>query len=118
VAESTPLRPHPDTSTLERLTVDLLDLYDELNQSTGKEPAARAMADFVKARLQECLERAGGEIIDDDVWNPLRQRAVGFRDAATIAPEAQIIEKVAAGLFLRGVLHKKQEVVLNHKPEQ
>lgn len=49
--------------------------------------------------------------IDDDAWNPARQRAVSVARKANLS-ETKVTTKIASGLSFRGDVVKKQEVAV------
>ena len=66
----------------------------------------------VQAAMERCLKAMGAERIDDDEWNPERQRAVEARKDLPVGAPPVLAEKVASGLLLNGRVARKQTVVL------
>lgn len=100
----------------ERWAMELVDLLDEIRWMGGleKEDAARIPA--LRDKLIEILQAAGGELIDDDTWNPARQRAVKISKTLPEGAEPRVTEKHASGLIFKGRLLRKQEVSLEKAP--
>lgn len=66
----------------------------------------------VQTALNGYLGARGAELIDDDEWNPDRQRALEVRKDLPPGAAPEIAEKVASGVMIGGKIARKQTVVL------
>ncbi len=66
----------------------------------------------VQTDLERYLKAMGAERIDDDEWNPERQRAVEVVKDLPAGAAPAVAEKVASGLIFNGRVALKQTVVL------
>lgn len=105
-------------SDLQHLLEEVVSLYDELAiLKSSPQSDNKLQCDFLRSRLKDMVERVGAELIDDDNWDAARQRAIEIRNKNEKSTTPTIAEKVGSGLRFRGRLIKKQEVILNTKPE-
>lgn len=89
--------------------VDTIDeitrLIDTTEQETEKESIRK-----VVAALTTLLTEAGCELINDDEWNPDRQRAIKVERVLPKDAKPRIKKKIRQGVIVRGVLIRKQDV--------
>ncbi len=91
-----------------------IDLYDELNlmlKSYSKED--EEYMNVIIHILLNSLKEKDCELIDDDVWEPTRQRAIKVEKNRPEGEPPVILSKGRSGLILNGRLIRKQEVTIN-----
>jgi hypothetical protein len=104
----------PDVSdALANCLLRLVDLIDEVHHLKVKFPYAKGChdpLDVIESRISDIIELSGGEVINDTIWNPSRQRPVETQlsNVSTLT----FASSRSSGLQIGGRLIRKQDVVL------
>jgi len=102
-----------DIHAMANCLLGLVDLIDEVHRLKVKFPFAKGChdpLDVIESRISDIIELSGGEIINDTIWNPSRQRPVETQlsNVSTLT----FASSRSSGLQIGGRLIRKQDVVL------
>ncbi len=103
-----------DAASEEKWAIGIVELLDELSWMSASYSAHDAkIIRELDEELRSLLNVADCSLIDDDHWNPERQRAVSMPRDVPWETALQIEKKGRSGLIVKGKLIRKQEVYLN-----
>lgn len=95
----------------------MVGLLDEIRiLSPNAEEQDSQLLQTIDTMIRRQLEKMDAEVIDDDVWDISRQKAVEIRRVLPGGAEPVIAEKVASGLMFEGRVRRKQSVILHTEP--
>lgn len=95
----------------------MVGLLDEIRiLSPASEGQDAQLLQTIDAMIRKQLETMGPQVIDDDEWDPSRQKAVETRRDLPGGAESIIAEIVASGHMFEGRVRRKQSVILHTEP--
>lgn len=98
--------------SMEGWALEVVDTIDEITRliDTTEQETEKESIRKVVAALTTLLTEAGCELINDDEWNPDRQRAIKVERVLPKDAKPRIKKKIRQGVIVRGVLIRKQDV--------
>jgi hypothetical protein len=106
--------------TLAKVLCDVVDAVDSVSALLERSPSGRTRDEFANIRdtLLNIVRKNNGQLIDDDTYNPERQKPIAIRQISAPAgtsPRTRIVGKGSSGLTLKGIVRRKQEVSIEHE---
>lgn len=90
-----------------------VDVVDEVAMIERHDPSMLTASDLeLRALIKRLLSEMQVALIDEDEWNPARQRAIAVQKGTPPAAALSIKAKGSSGIEIQGRLLRKQEVTL------
>ncbi|WP_455562832.1 hypothetical protein [Akkermansia massiliensis] len=106
-----------DGLSIEKWALGVVDFMDEISwMSVSFTSRDSQVLQKVVEKLKELLISMDCLPVDEDCWNPERQRAVSVQKNLPKGASPHIVRKGSSGLIIKGKLIRKQEVYLETSP--